>query len=78
MVSVGFLGRKFILPLLSIDYSINHCFDDILEQQGIALKKLHMHINPKYFNWMVFVIGVSIYWQDSDSEWSTLGAFKMP
>ena len=51
MVSVKFLGCVcFIQPLLSSYHSINHCFDDTLEQQGVSRKKLHMHINPKYFN----------------------------
>ena len=51
MVSVRFLGRKcFIQPLLSSDFSIDLCFDDMLEQQGVGLKKPHMHINPRYFD----------------------------
>ena len=59
MVSVRFLGSKyFIQPLLLSDYSINHCFNNMLEQQGIALRKIHLHINPKYFDWMVFVISI--------------------
>ena len=50
-VSVMFLGSNcFIQPLLSSECSIYHCFDDMLEQQGVALKKLHMHINPNNFN----------------------------
>ena len=59
MVSVRFLGhRYFIQPLFSSVYSINHGFDDMLEhqeQQGVAFRKLHLHINPKY---LVFVISI--------------------
>ena len=56
MVSVRFLGRKcFIQPLLSSDFSIDLSFDDImLEQQGVGLKKPHMHntlhITTEYFD----------------------------
>ena len=43
MFLVRFLGRKcFIQPLLSSDYSINLRFNDMLEQQGVGLKKLLM------------------------------------
>ena len=46
-----FLGRKCIIqPLLSSDFSIDLCFDDMLEQQGVGLKKPHMHINTEYFD----------------------------
>ena len=56
MVSVRFLGRKcFIQPLLSSEFSIDLCFDDMLEQHGVGLKKPHMHIYTEYFDWMVFV-----------------------
>ena len=48
---VRFLGRKcFIQPLLSSDFSIDLCFDDMLEKQGFGLKKPHMHINTEYFD----------------------------
>ena len=51
LVSVRFLGRKcFIQPLLSSDFSINLCFDDMLEQEGVGLKKPHMHIHTEYFD----------------------------
>ena len=59
VVFVMFLGCKcFIQPLFSSDCSIDLCFDDMLEQQGVGLKKLQMVINPKCFNWMVFVISI--------------------
>ena len=62
MVSVRFLGRKlecFIQPLLSSEFSIDLCFDDMLEQHGVGLKKPHMHINTEYFDQMVFVTSIS-------------------
>ena len=51
MVSVRFLGRKCIIqPLLSSEFSIDLCFDDMLEQHGVGLKKPHMHIHTEYFD----------------------------
>ena len=55
--AVRFLGHKcFVHPLLLSDYSINHCFHNMLE--GVGLKKLNMLINPKNLNWMVFVMRI--------------------
>ena len=39
-----------IFPVIIASNAINHQFNDMLDQQSIALKKLHMHINPKYFD----------------------------
>ena len=46
-------------PLHSIDFSINQCFENKQEQQGVGLIKRHMHIKPNAFNWMVFVMSFS-------------------
>ena len=35
----------FIQPLSSSDYSIDHCFDDMLEQQGVALSTCVLTLN---------------------------------
>ena len=67
MVSVKFLGRTTV-----VDALFNHSFRVIVESiialmttswssrdcQGVALRKLHLHMNSKYFNWMVFVISI--------------------
>ena len=53
-----FWVKCLIPPLISSDFRINLCFNNILEQQGVGLKKPHMHIDPKYFDWMVSVINI--------------------
>ena len=55
IVPVRFLGRKcFVQALLSSGYT----FNDKLEQQGVGLRKIYMHSNPKYFDWMVFELRI--------------------
>ena len=53
MVSVRFLERKcFIQPLLSSEFSIDLCFDDILEQHGVGLKKVE-ETTLAYSHWIL-------------------------
>ena len=42
----------------SSDYSIDHCFNDKLQQQNSGSRKLCMHGNCQYFDWMVFVMKI--------------------
>ena len=58
-VSVRFLDRKcFIQRLFSSDYSMDHCFNDKLQQQNSGSSKLCMHGKCQYFDWMVFVMKI--------------------